>query len=104
MVKSRKKVPRLPPLDLLPAVSANCRRTESSFSCAPVLGPAGCQCRCHERQKQLVVAGNGIAMRFRSALPPAGSGGTLYYILQRTIVLNKVKVRRSNGAQGDAEI
>jgi len=51
-----------------------------------------------------VVAGDGVAVRFRSAAASTGRGGTLHYILQRTVVLNKVEVRGGNGAERDAEI
>jgi len=51
-----------------------------------------------------VVAGDGVAVRFRSAVAASGRGGTLHYILQRTVVLNKVEVRRGNGAERNAEI
>src|SRR5260370_14691420 len=50
------------------------------------------------------MAGDGVAARFGSAAAALGSGGTLNYILQRTVVLDKVKVRSSNGAEGDARI
>src|SRR5713101_6108505 len=51
-----------------------------------------------------MVAGDGVAVRIRTSAAAAGSGGTLHYILQRTVVLNKVEVRRSNRAKRHAEI
>src|SRR5438445_7600438 len=51
-----------------------------------------------------MVAGDGVAVRIRSAAAAARSGGTLHYILQRTVELNKVEVRRGNRAKRDAEI
>src|SRR3989454_11611858 len=50
------------------------------------------------------MAGDSVAARFRSAAAALGSGGTLHYILQRTVVLDKVEVRSSNGAERYAEI
>src|SRR5258708_25284627 len=70
----------------------------------PFLGPTGGQRGGNERQKQLVMAGDGVAARFRFAAATLGGGGALHYILHRTVVLDKVKVRRSNGAGGHAEI
>src|SRR5712691_4960859 len=70
----------------------------------PFLRPTGGQRGGDERQKQLVVAGDGVAARFRSAAATLGGGGALHYILHRTVVLDKVKVRSGNGAEGDAEI
>ncbi len=51
-----------------------------------------------------MVAGDGIAVRFRSAPATGGCGGTLHYILQRTVVLDKVEVRGGDGTEWDAEI
>src|SRR5712692_1071944 len=90
--------------DLARAASAGCRRTGSSCSSAPFLGPAGGQRGGHERQEQLVVAGDGVAVRFRSAAAVGGRGRTLHYILQRTVVLDKVEVGSGNGAERDPEI
>src|SRR5713226_1003678 len=70
----------------------------------PFLRPTGGQRGGDERQKQLVMAGDGVAARFLSAAATRGGGGTLHYILQRTVVLDKVKVRSGNGAEGYAEI
>src|SRR5258707_2932372 len=70
----------------------------------PFLRPTGGQRGGNERQKQLVMAGYGVAARFRSAAAALGSGGALHYILHRTVVLDKVEVRSSNGAEGHAEI
>src|SRR5690349_14238287 len=50
------------------------------------------------------MAGNRKAPGFRSFVVAAGSGGTLHYILQRPIVLDKVEVGRSNGAEWHAEV
>jgi len=66
--------------------------------------PASGQRSGDERQEQLVVAGNSVAVRFRSAAAVRGRGWTLHYILQRTVVLNKVEVRGGNGTERDAEI
>src|SRR6267378_1487859 len=92
--------------DLAPAASADCRRRGSWYLSAAFFGPAGGQRGGNERQEQLVVAGDGVAVRFGSAAAAAaaGSGGTLYYILQRTVVLDKVEVRGGDGAERDAEI
>src|SRR5207244_13306414 len=57
-----------------------------------------------ERQGQLVVAGNSVDVRCRSAAGVRGRGWTLHYNLQRTVVLNKVEVRGGDGAERDAEI
>src|SRR5437879_10218740 len=73
----------------LPAGFAGCRRRGSSFSRMAFLGPTGRQRGRDQRQKQLVVAGDGVAVRCRSDVAAEGGGGTLHYILQRTIVLNK---------------
>src|SRR5713101_6706809 len=51
-----------------------------------------------------VVAGDGVTVRFRTALVAARSGRALHYILQRTIMLDKVEVRSGNGPERDAEI
>src|SRR5258708_12220448 len=88
----------------LPRGSAGSRQRGSSFSSAAFLGPTSGQRGGHQRQEQLVVTGDGIAMRFRSAVAAGGGGGTLHYILQRTVVLNKVEVRRGNRAQRNAKI
>src|SRR6266436_7483773 len=88
----------------LPRGSAGYRRRGSSFSRTAFLGPTGGQRSGNERQEQLVVAGDGVAVRLRAALDATGSGGTLHYILQRTVVLNKVEVRRGNGAWWNAKI
>src|SRR6266403_1143708 len=90
--------------NFLPAGPADCRRKGSWCSSAAFLGPAGGQRGGNERQEQLVVAGDGVAVRFRSAAASSGRGGTLHYILQRAVVLNKVEVRSGNGAERDAEI
>src|SRR5258707_3737575 len=87
-----------------PAASANCRRRGSSFSSAAFLGPAGGQRGGNERQEQLVVAGDGVAVEFRAVAAASGRCGALHYILQRTVVLDKVEVCGGNGADRDAEI
>jgi hypothetical protein len=51
-----------------------------------------------------MVAGNRVAVRLGSAPPTNGSGGTPHYILQRTVVLDKVEVRRGDGAERNAKI
>src|SRR6266851_613310 len=76
----------------------------ASCSSAAFLGPAGGQRGGDQRQEQLVVAGDGVTVRFRTALVAARSGRALHYILQRTIVLDKVEVRSGNGPERDAEI
>src|SRR6266566_3012601 len=68
------------------------------------LRPPCRQSRRHERQQQLVVAGDGKAARLRSFVAAGGSGGTLHYILQRAVVLNKVEVRRRNGTERYAQV
>src|SRR5712692_12027473 len=83
------RCPQLARRDPAQAASAGCRRRGSSFSSAAFLGPAGGQGGGHERQEQLVVAGDGVAMRFRSAAATGGRGGTLHYIVQRPVVLDK---------------
>src|SRR6266849_7009482 len=85
--------PKVASRDLARAASADCRRSSSSCSSAAFLGPACGQRGGDQRQEQLVVAGDGVAARFRSAAAPGGRGGTLHYILQRTVVLDKVEVR-----------
>src|SRR5207245_8029698 len=81
----------------------NCCQRDSSFSKTHLFRPTRGQRGGDERQKQLVVAGDGVAVRFGTAAA-AGSGGTLHYILQRTVVLNKVEVRSGNRAQRDAQV
>src|ERR1700686_3442319 len=90
--------------NFLPGSSADCRRKGSSCSSAVFLGPAGGQRGGNERQEQLVVAGDSVAVRFRAAAAAGGRGGALHYILQRTVVLDKVEVRGGNGAERDLEI
>src|SRR5260370_28774854 len=100
--------PALPPEtaggEMVPADSLDCRRRDSSFSVAAFLGPARGQRGRYQRHEQLMMAGDGVAVRIRTAAAAAGSGGTLHYILQRTVVLNKVEVRGGNRAKRDAEI
>src|SRR5258708_859192 len=90
--------------DFLPHCLADCRRRGSLFSKAAFLGPAGGQRRGDQRQEQLMVAGDGVAVRFRSTAAVRGRSGTLHYILQRTVVLDKVEVRGGNRAKRDTEI
>src|SRR5712691_9647056 len=87
-----------------PAGLKGCRRRGSSFSSAAFLGPTGGQRGGDERQEQLVMPGDCVAARFRSAAAAGRGGGTLHYILHRTVVLDKVEIRCSNGAQRDSEI
>ena len=51
-----------------------------------------------------MVAGDGIAVRLLSFAAIRGSSWTLNYILQRTVVLNKVEVGGGDGAKREAEI
>src|SRR6266849_6358951 len=88
----------------LPHCPADCRLRGSSFSIAAFLGPAGSQRGGNERQEQLVVAGNGVAVRCGSAAAAGGGRGPLHYILQRTVVLDKVEVCRVNRTKRDTEI
>src|SRR5256884_7261988 len=83
---------------------ADCRRKGSSCSSAAFLGPAGGRRGGNERQEQLVVAGDGVAVRFRAAAAAGGRGRALHYILQRTVMLDKVEVCGGNGADRDAQI
>ena len=50
------------------------------------------------------MAGDRIAARRLSFAAMRGSGGTLNYILQRTVVLNKVEVGGGDRTKRDAEI
>ena len=50
------------------------------------------------------MAGDGVAVRFRSAASVGWRGGALHYILQRAVVLDKVEVRSGNRAEWNAEI
>src|SRR5215469_1629984 len=69
------------------------------------LRPSCRQSGRHERQQQLVVAGDGKAARLRPLLTVrARGGGTLHYILQRAIVLNKVEVGRRNRREWYAQV
>src|SRR5713226_4979409 len=88
----------------LPHCPADCRLRGSSFSIAAFLWPAGSQRGGNERQEQLVVAGNGVAVRCGSAAAAGGGRGPLHYILHGTVVLDKVEIRSSNGAQRDANV
>ena len=51
-----------------------------------------------------MMACDGVAARFRFASSAFGYGGTLHYILQRTVVLDKVKVGGGDWLQGHTEI
>ena len=51
-----------------------------------------------------MVARDGVAVRLLSFAAMRGSSGTPDYILQRTVVLNKVEVGGGDGAKRDAEI
>src|SRR6266404_5869478 len=66
--------------------------------------PAACQSRGYQRKEQFVMASDGIAPRPLSFAAMRGSGGTLNYILQRTVVLNKVEVGGGDRAKRNAEI
>src|SRR6267143_3290967 len=90
--------------DFPPDCSAGCRQRGSSFSSAALLGPASGQRGGDERQEQLVVTGDGVAVRCRSAAAVGWRRGALHYILQRTVVLDKVEVGRGDGPERDAEI
>src|SRR5216683_2139596 len=98
------RFPKIARRDSARAASAGCRRGGSSYSSAVFPGPAGGQRGGDQRQQQLVVASDGVAARFRSAAAMGRRGGTPHYILHRTVVLNKVEVRGSNGAKRNAEI
>src|SRR2546427_9667175 len=88
--------------NFLPAGPADCRRKGSSCSSAAFLGPAGGQRGGNERQEQLVVAGDGVAVRFRTAAAAGGRGGALHYIMQRIEVLEEGEVYRYIGASRDS--
>src|SRR6266851_3044134 len=90
--------------DFPPDCSAGCRRRCSSFSSAALLGPASGQRGGDERQEQLVVTGDGVAVRCRSAAAVGWRGGALHYILHRTVVLDKVEIRGGNRAKRNAKI
>src|ERR1700674_1034632 len=98
------RCPKVASRDSARGDSADSRRRGSSFSGAAFLGPAGGQRGGDERHEQLVVSGDGVAVRSQSTPAGAWGGGTLHYILQRTVVLNKVEVRSGNRAERDAEI
>src|SRR5437667_5578901 len=98
------RFPKAPSRYSARAASADCRQRGSSFSSAASFRPAGSQRGGDERHQQLVVAGNGVAVRFRSAASAGRRGGALHYILQRTVVLDKVEVRSGNRAEWNAEI
>src|SRR5258708_23364815 len=66
--------------------------------------PAAGQSSGYQRKEQFVMASDGIAPRPLSFAAMRGSGGTLNYILQRTVVLNKVEVGGGDGAKRNAEI
>ena len=51
-----------------------------------------------------MVAGDGVAARLLSFAAMRGSCGAPHYILQRTVVLNKVEVGSCDGPKGNAEI
>jgi hypothetical protein len=50
------------------------------------------------------MASDGVAARLLSFAAMRGSSGTLDYILQRTVVLNKVEVGGGYGAERNAKI
>src|SRR5271155_2087698 len=50
------------------------------------------------------MARDGVAARFRFAATAIGCGGTLHYILQRTVVLDKVEVCGGDWLQGHTQI
>src|SRR4029077_8695840 len=66
--------------------------------------PAADQCSGYQRQEQFVVAGDGIAARLLSFAAMRGSCGAPHYILQRTIVLDKVEVGGGDGAKRNAKV
>src|SRR5713226_6373237 len=87
----------------------DCRRKRSSISLSRLFAlrgsrPAANQSGGYQRQKQLVMPGDGVTARLLPFTVTPGSRGTLHYILHRTVVLNKVEVRRSNRAKRQAEI
>ncbi len=51
-----------------------------------------------------MVAGDGIAARLLSFAAVRGSRGAPHYILQRTVVLNKVEVGGGDGAKRNAKV
>src|SRR5690242_15370529 len=59
--------------------------------------PAAYQGSGNQGQEQFVVAGDGIAARLLSFAAMRGSCGAPHYILQRTVVLNKVEVGGGDG-------
>ena len=50
------------------------------------------------------MARDGVAARFLLAASASGFGGTFHYILQWTVVLDKIEVRSGNWLQGHTEI
>src|SRR6266478_4572793 len=66
--------------------------------------PTTDQGRGNQRQEQFVVAGDGVAARLLSFAAVRRSSGAPYYILQRTVVLNKVEVGGSDGAKRNAKV
>src|SRR5262245_1669382 len=61
------------------------------------------ECGGYERKQDFVVTCDGIPLSSGNA-PFFGRRGTLHYILQWTIVLDKVEVCRCNGSKGNAQI
>src|SRR5260370_40866798 len=66
--------------------------------------PAADQGSGYQGQEQFVMAGGGIAARLLSLAAVRGSCGAPHYILQRTIVLNKVEVGGGDGAKRNAKV
>src|SRR3984893_7377032 len=66
--------------------------------------PAAHQGGGYQRQEQFVMASDGVAARLLSFAAMRGSCGTPHYILQRTIVLNKVEVGGGDGSKRNAEV
>src|SRR6266568_1690156 len=71
---------------------------------SPLLRPSRRQSRGNERQHQFVMPRNRKAVGLRSFVVAGGGRGTLHYILQRAVVLNKVEVGCGDGAKRHAEI
>src|ERR1700682_6340637 len=86
-----------------------CRRKRSSSFFFRFFGwrsswPAAHQRSGDQRQEQFVMASDGVAARLLSFAATRGSCGAPHYILQRTIVLNKVEVGGGDGAKRNAKI
>src|SRR5580765_1204935 len=87
-----------------PAEEASYRRRGSTFSLAQRFRPTSSERGGHQRHQQFVVARDGETARTRFAAAAFGDSGTLHYILQRTVVLDKVEVGSGNWLQGHTKI